>query len=167
MKKVVKKFPSSDEFIMQHATKIVVGMFADINKRDLLVYMMDHAQVKKTSLTQIIKNQLELLGGITYTDPTMDKRYIVVIGLDTTYAPKFKAYCLKTGQIAELKVHKSRNPKDKTVRTSFCDIPFCNGDILYMKKPVKKPKFTKVDDKWIASETESVWWLDDYSKIEI
>ena len=167
MKKVVKKFPSSDEFIMQHATKIVVGMFADINRRDLLVYMMDHAQVKKTSLTQIIKNQLELLGGITYTDPTMDKRYIVVIGLDTTYAPKFKAYCLKTGQIAELKVHKARNPKDKTVRTSFRDVPFGNGDILYMKKPVKKPKFTKVDDKWIASETESVWWLDDYSKIEL
>jgi DNA polymerase-3 subunit alpha len=164
MKKVLKKFPASDEFIMQHATKVVVGSFSDIHKRDLLIYLFDNARTKKTTLTQIIKNQVSLLGNIVYTDTTLDKRYIVVTALDTTYSPKFKAYCIATGQTVELKVHKSRNPRDKTVKTSFRDEPFTDGDILYMKKATKKPKVTKVGDKWVESPTEIVWWLEDYSK---
>lgn len=167
MKKVIKKFPASDEFIMQHATKIVVGSFSDIHKRDLLVYLLENAPTKKTTLTQIIKNQVALLGNVVYNDPTLDKRYVVVTALDTTYSPKFKAYCIATGQTVELKVHKSRNPKDKTVKTSFRDEPFADGDILYMRKPTKKPKVTKVGDKWVESETEIVWWLDDYEVVKL
>ena len=167
MKKVLKKFPASDEFVMQHATKVVVGSFSDIHKRDLLVYLMDHAQLRKTTLTQILKNQVELLGGVAYTDSSMDKRYVVVTKLNTEYSPKFRAYCIATGQTVELKVHKSRNPKDTTVKKSFRDEPFDNGDIIYMKKAVKKPKVTKVGDKWVESDTEVVWWLDDYEKVNL
>ena len=167
MKKVLKKFPASDEFIMQHATKVVVGSFSDIHKRDLLVYLLENTPTKRTTLTQIIKNQVALLGNVVYTDSDLDKRYIVVTGLDTTYSPKFKAYCIATGQTVELKVHKSRNPKDKTVKVSFRDEPFVDGDILYMKKPTKKPKVTKVGDNWVESSTEVVWWLDDYEKVNL
>lgn len=167
MKKVLKKFLASDEFIMQHATKVVVGSFSDIHKRDLLVYLLENTQTRKTTLTQIIKNQVALLGNVVYTDPALDKRYIVVTALDTTYSPKFKAYCIATGQTVELKVHKTRNPKDKTVKVSFRDEPFADGDILYMKKPTKKPKVTKVGDNWVESSTEVVWWLDDYEKVDL
>lgn len=113
------------------------------------------------------KLQYDVLGYVDRKDPTLDKRYIVVTALDTTYSPKFKAYCIATGQTVELKVHKSRNPKDKTVRVSFRDEPFADGDILYMKKPTKKPKVTKVGDKWVESSTEVVWWLDDYEKVDL
>ena len=167
MKKVLKKFPASDEFVMQHATKVVVGSFSDIHKRDLLVYLLEDTPTRKTTLTQIIKNQVSLLGNVVYTDPAIDKRYVVVTALDTTYSPKFKAYCIATGQTVELKVHKSRNPKDKIVKTSFRDEPFADGDILYMKKPTKKPKVTKVGDNWVESSTEVVWWLDDYEKVDL
>lgn len=167
MKKVIKKFPASDDFIMQHATKVVVGSFSDIHKRDLLVYLMNHVQLRKTTLTQILKNQVELLGGVAYTDSSMDKRYVVVTKLNTEYSPKFRAYCIATGQTVELKVHKSRNPKDTSVKKSFRDEPFDNGDIIYMKKAVKKPKVTKVGDKWVESDTEVVWWLEDYNKVNL
>jgi DNA polymerase-3 subunit alpha len=113
------------------------------------------------------KLQYDVLGYVDRKDPTLDKRYVVVTALDTTYSPKFKAYCIATGQSIEMKVHKSRNPKDKTVKTSFRDEPFVNGDILYMRKCNKKPKVTKVGDDWIESPTEIVWWLDDYSKVDL
>jgi len=167
MKKIIKKYPSSDEFINQHATKIVVGMFSDINKRQLLKYLFDNMIPKKTSLTQKLKNQYELLGNIVYIDPTMDKRIIVITGLDTTYSPKFKAYSIKTGQSIEMKAHKNRNPKDKVVKNSYREDPFNNGDVVYMKRPHKKPKMIKKDDRWIESDTETVWWLDDYEILRI
>ena len=167
MKKVIKKYPSSEEFIKQHATKIVFGIFSKIHKRALLKYLLKNANVKKTSLSQKLKYQIELLGHIVYTDPTMDKRIVAVTELDTTYSPKFKAYCLATGQSTELKVHKSRNPKDESVKVSFREEPFCDGDILYMKRPMKRPKFIKSEDGWIKSETEIVWWLEDYRKMNM
>lgn len=167
MKKVLKKFPASNEFVMQHATKVVVGSFSDIHKRDLLIYLLENTPTQKTTLTQIIKNQVALLGNVVYTDPTLDKRYVVVTALDTTYSPKFKAYCIATGQSIEMKVHKSRNPKDKEVKVSYCDEPFANGDILYMRKCNKKPKVTKVGDDWVESPTEIVWWINDYDIVGI
>ena len=118
-------------------------------------------------MSQKLKYQIELLGHIVYTDPTMDKRIVAVTELDTTYSPKFKAYCLATGQSTELKVHKSRNPKDESVTVSFREEPFCDGDILYMKRPMKRPKFIKSEDGWIKSETETVWWLEDYRKMNM
>ena len=133
----------------------------------MLVYLLENTPTRKTTLTQIIKNQVALLGNVVYTYPALDKRYVVVTALDTTYSPKFKAYCIATGQTVELKVHKKRNPKDKTVKTSFRDEPFSDGDILYMRKPTKKPKVTKVGDKWVESETEIVWWLDDYKVVKL
>ena len=166
MKKVIKKFPSSDEFIMQHATKIVVGSFSDIDKRGLLKYIMENAPVKRTKLSTILRNQVELLGGIVYTDPTRDERVAVVTNLNTDYSPKFKAYCLATGQTVELKVHKSRNPKDKMIKTSFRDVPFVNGDILYLTKTRPLPKVRKTDNGW--EETEGIQlWLEEYSKIDL
>ena len=167
MKKVIKKFPSSDEFINQHATKIVVGLFSGIHKRELLKYLLKNAPVIKTSLSQKLKNQIELLGNIVYTDSTIDKRIIVVTGLDITYSPKFKAYCLATGQSTEIKVHKNRNPKDKNIKNSYRENPFNNGDIIYMKTPRKKPKMIKVEDGWVESDTETVWWLDDYEILRL
>ena len=53
------------------------------------------------------------------------------------------------------------------MKKSFRDEPFDNGDIIYMKKAVKKPKVTKVGDKWVESDTEVVWWLDDYEKVNL
>lgn len=165
MKKVVKKFPASDEFILQHGTKIVIGGFSGINKKQLLKYLFTNCETKPCSLTQKLRYQTELLGGVTYIDHNMDKRYIVVLGLDTTYSPKFKAYCLATGQTVEMKAHKRLNYKDKSFDTAFNTKPFKNGDILFMKRPKKREKVRKVDDRWVGSG-EYEWWIDSYEVLD-
>jgi len=163
-KKVIKKFPASDEFILQHGTKIVVGGFSEINKMGLLKYLLANCEIKPCSLAQKLRYQTELLGGITYIDHTMDKRIVVALGLDTTYSPKFKAYCLATGQTVEMKVHKRLNYKDKSYSTAFNTTPFKNGDILFMKRPKKRENVRKVNDEWVKTGEYS-WWLDDYEVI--
>lgn len=165
MKKVVKKFPASDEFILQHGTKIVVGGFSGINKKQLLKHLFTNCEAKPCSLTQKLRYQTELLGGVTYIDHNMDKRYIVVLALDTTYSPKFKAYCLATGQTVEMKAHKRLNYKDKSFDTAFNEKPFKNGDILFMKRPKKREKVRKVDDRWVGSG-EYEWWIDSYEVLD-
>ena len=165
MKKVVKKFPASDEFILQHGTKIVVGGFSGINKKQLLKHLFVNCEAKPCSLVQKLRYQTELLGGVTYIDHNMDKRYIVVLALDTTYSPKFKAYCLATGQTVEMKAHKRLNYKDKSFDTAFNTKPFKNGDILFMKKPKKREKVRKVDDRWVGSG-EYEWWIDSYEVLD-
>lgn len=165
MKKVVKKFPASDEFILQHGTKIVIGGFSGINKKQLLKHLFANCEAKPCSLVQKLRYQTELLGGVTYIDHNMDKRYIVVLSLDTTYSPKFKAYCLATGQTVEMKAHKRLNYKDKSFDTAFNTKPFKNGDILFMKKPKKREKVRKVDDRWVGSG-EYEWWIDSYEVLD-
>lgn len=125
-------------------------------------------QVSATEYPSYIlgKLQYDVLGYVDTKDPDLDKRYIIVTNLDTTYSPKFRGYCIATGDTAELKVHKKRNPKDKITKNSFREEPFENGDILYMDKPRKKAAVRKTDTGW--EETgEMQWWLEDYHKIEI
>lgn len=168
MKKVIKKFPSSDEFILQHATKIVVGYFSDINKRALLKYMMNRVDFPKTKLSTKIKNQIELLGGTVYKDPSLDKMNVVVTKLNTTYSPKFYAYSIATGQTVEMKIHKKKNPIDKRIKTSWADLPLKDGDIIYLndcKREVKKRKNSSGKFEPIPGEFE--WWIKDYKKVDL
>lgn len=165
MKKVIKKFPASSEFILQHGTKIVVGSFTDINVPGLLRYLLYNSKAEKCSLTKKLYYQMQLLGGITYVDPNMDKRYIVVLNLDTTYSPKFKAYCLATGQTAEMKVHRS-SWNDKSIKATYNSTQFHNGDILYMITPKKREKVRKVEKEWVGTGMYE-WWLDNYKVVKI
>ena len=110
------------------------------------------------------KMQYDVLGYVETKDPKLDKRYVIVTQLDTTWSPKFLGYCIATGATEELKVHKRKNFKDKSVKVSFADSPFKDGDVLYMKTPKKKANVKKIDEKWVEIGSYS-WWLDDYEVI--
>ena len=166
LKKVCTKYQVTNEELQYFATKTVYGQFGGIHTKQILKWLLSHSQYPKCSIAQKIRYEQEFLGYVDYVDPKLSKRMVIVMNLDTTYSPKFTAYCLATGQTAELKVHKSRNPKDYSVKTSFRDEPFANGDILYMTKTTKKPKVRKTDSGW--QETgEMQWWLEDYRKENI
>lgn len=116
------------------------------------------------SFRELIKFQQEILGYIEMYDERFDKRLVVVTKLDTKYSPKFIAYCLKNRKTSEIKVHKTRNFKDKKIITSFKDLPFEDGDILYMKSCEKKLKVRRNSDgTWEEIPGEFSWWLNDYS----
>ena len=115
------------------------------------------------SLKTILKFQQDILGYIEFSDPAFDKRLVVVTNLDTNYSPKFDGYSLCSRQVVELKVHKKKYPKDKSVRVSFNELPFENGDILYVSKFKKQPRRRKTEDGWVNVAGQYQWWIQDYS----
>ena len=114
------------------------------------------------SLKDKIKAQQEYLSYIDYINPDLDARYVVVTNLDTSYSPKFIAYCLKNGKTSPMKVRKTRSGKAAIVYTTFKELPFEDGDILYMKKCKQEPKTKMVDGEWIKDYANKEWWLYDY-----
>ena len=163
----VKKYQVSSEDQMRYATKIVYGKFDNINVRGLLKHLLKNAEVRPCSLSERLKYQINHLGYVDYVNPNInDNKHICVTALDTTYSPKFQAYNLRTGGTCEVKVHSRLNRKDKSYTVSFQQLPFENGDVLYMKQCVKKPKQKKnADGEWVTIPGEYNWWITDYTKI--
>lgn len=156
-----------DETIIRKcAIKEADKTFMNVNIYLLLCIVEQEINIPKCSLSQMIKYQQEHLGYIDYINPKLDSRYIVITELDKQYSPKFKGYCLKTGQVCELKVYKKLDGRNKNIKSSYSIKPFENGDILYMKTCDKKPKQKKVGDEWVTIPDEFNWWITDYNIIE-
>ena len=164
-KKVFKKFDVTDEQEEKFVTKRVIGRFSNVDAKGLLKYILTNIKVDKCSLSQRMKYQIEHLGYVEYVNPKLDVRYIVILDIDTTYSPKFKAYCLKTGQICDMKIHSRLIKKDKRIKVSYAEVPVENGDVIYMSRCDKEPKKRKVDDEWQVVPNEFVWWINDYRKV--
>ena len=64
-----------------------------------------------------------------------------------------------------MKVHKNKPKFDKEVENSFNEIPFEDGDILYIKKVKRQPKKQKVNDDWVVIPDVTEWWIKDYIKV--
>ena len=166
-KKVFKKFEVTEEQKKQFATKTVTGRFSNVDMKGLLKSILTTSglYVDRCSLSQRIKYQIEHLGYVEYVNPKLDVRYIVILDIDTTYSPKFKAYCLKNGQICDMKIHSRLVKKDKKIKVSYSEVPVENGDVLYMARCDKEPRKRKGEDGWETVPNEFVWWINDYRKI--
>lgn len=115
-------------------------------------------------LKDIIEYQQEILGYIEYSNPELDKRIAVVTKLNDSYSPKFEAFCLNNRKVSEFKIHKSKNPKNKFVKTCWKDLPLENGDIIYIKECKKEPRQRKnADGKWEIIPDMFDWWINDYT----
>jgi DNA polymerase III alpha subunit len=94
----------------------------------------------------------EILGYIQLTIPNISKKYIYVMSLDTTYAPRIQAYCLANGKQQSLKIY----------RKTYDNNMFGGGEILFCKNFRQKPATKFINGEYVESETEFTWWLDDY-----
>ena len=66
-----------------------------------------------------------------------------------------------------MRIHNKKSPRDKEVKTTYTDVPFENGDILFMSKCSQKPKQRKgADGHFEVIPGEYNWWIDDYYKVE-
>ena len=166
--KIFNKFSISEDDKMKFATKIVVGKFDGINCKGLLKYILHNQNdIVPCTLSQRIKYQLEHLGYIEYTNPSLDARHIVVLDLDNSYSPKFQAYCLSNGKICDMKIHSRLVKKDNRIKTSFNEVPVENGDVVYMNRCDREPRKRKIDGVWQTVPGEYVWWINDYRKVDI
>lgn len=160
--KLFKLTEMSDDVKERFATKISEAEYKGLDAYKLLTELEYHGEPMQ--LKELIKAQQEYLSYIDYTNPDLDARYVVVTNLDTTYSPKFVAYCLKNGKTCPMKVRKTRSSKAAVIYTTFKELPFENGDILYMKNCRKEPKTKNVDGTWIKDYANKEWWLYDYTK---
>ena len=157
-----------DEEVLKRYALETDKMYKNVDTQGLLNELVSSCEYPKTTISDYIKYQLEHLGYVEYLNPEFTNRHIVVTDLDTTYSPKIKAYCLKNGQSCEMKIHKKRNPRDKSVKTSFNDVPLENGDIIYMDSCTKKPRQRKnADGEWEIVPGEFNWWIDSYSIVNL
>lgn len=115
--------------------------------------------------TRLANYQYEVLGYVDRTDPKLEWRYACITNLNTTYSPKFNAYCIQNGKITEMKVHKTIPRNDKRCKVSFKQVPFEEGEIIYIKDCKKEPKKIKVDDEWQIVPDTYEWWIKDYYKV--
>lgn len=113
-------------------------------------------------LSVLIKFQIDILQYVEYKNPNLSKSYVAVTNLDTIYSPKFSAYCLQDGQIAEMKIHKKLDGRDKRIKKSFADTPVSNGDIIKIKDCKKEPKKRKGPNGWEPVPGLFDWWIKDY-----
>ena len=161
------EFNITEEEKHQFAIKTVYGKFDGIHTRQLLKYLLANSKYPPCTLSQKIRYEQEFLGYIDYKDNKLDKRIVVVTKVDTTYSPKLEVFCLKNGQVAEIKIHKRKNQKDKGIKVSWNELPLEEGDIIYMRKCEKERKRRKnKNNEWEGIQGQFEWWLNDYDKIE-
>ena len=158
--KLMKLCEMPDDIKTRYATKISEAEYRDLDAYKLLTQLQYHGNIM--SVQEKTKYQMDYLSYIDYTDPTLDKRYIIVTNLDTKYSPKFVAYCVNNGQTCPMKVRKTRTGKGSLVYTTFKETPFNEGDMLYMVKVSKEPKAKMVDGEWVRDYGDKEWWLYDY-----
>lgn len=147
-----------EEIKQKFATKISEAEYKGIDAYKLLTNLQYNGT--PMSIKEKIKAQQEYLSYVCYTDPELDKRYILVMNLNTKFSPKFVAYCLNNGQTIPMKVRKNKKGRDWNVKNSYKDTPFNEGDILYMVKCKQEPKAVRQEDgSWKRDYNDKEWWL--------
>lgn len=157
--KLFKLTEMPEDIKFRFATKISDEEYKEIDAYNLLTNLKYSG--KMLSVGEKIKYQREYLSYIDYTDPTLDKSYIVVTNLDTRYSPKFVAYCLNNGKTCPFKVLKKKS-KTKGNGSSFASQPFEEGDILKIIRAKQEPKMKMVDGEWTKDYSVLEWWIYDY-----
>lgn len=167
----ISKDKISDIFkpiIVKYSTE-TPKQYKGLDYEKILLELWDIIPDEDLPAYQKIIAQKEYLGYVGYTNPSLDKRYIVVLDLDTKYSPRFVGYCLNNGKTATIKVYRSprdKRKKDKNI-VYFDDLPFKEGNMLYAKKFEVKPKTKKEGDTFVEVEGEKEWWLVDYVVVDV
>lgn len=145
--------------------KISDKQFTNVDWVGIVKELASKVPDEEFGILQLVKFQYDVLKYIDYVDESIEWRYVVVTDLNTSYSPKFNAYSINNGKVVEMKVHKAKPKFDKNVVNSFKEIPFEDGDILYIKIVKKQPKKHKVNDEWVVIPDTFEWWIKDYIKV--
>lgn len=145
--------------------KISDKQFTNVDWVGIVKELASKVPDEEFGILQLVKFQYDVLKYVDYVDESIEWRYVVVTDLNTSYSPKFNAYSINNGKVVEMKVHKAKPKFDKNVVNSFKEIPFEDGDILYIKIVKKQPKKHKVNDEWVVIPDTFEWWIKDYIKV--
>lgn len=157
-KKQFKKdsLPCNMEIMRRYSNKETEKIFKEVDTKKLCSYI--ERQIENTDIPIIEKIQVhfEFVGSCNIKYNNSNPRYCLVIDINTKYSPKITLYNLKSGNTKIFKVSKS----------IFDDNKISIYDLVYLKSAKEKAKSKKIDGKWIKSNDESEWWIQEYWKVE-
>lgn len=159
------KFDSKINDIIAKHSRQTEKQFRDLNTKNILTDIWNSLADDDLSILEKVSAQKEYLGYVDYSNPKLDKRYVMVMNLDTRYSPKFVGYCLNNGKTQELKVYKKPKSRRMDNIIYFSDAPFEEGDILFCKKFNSRPQSRKTEGGWEQVPGTKEWWLLDFSVI--
>lgn len=160
-----KYHPDIESIISRHSRE-TPSQYRDLDNMKIMSDIWDTIPDTDFSIIEQVVAQKDYLGYIDYTNDKLDKRYIMVLNLNTRYSPRFTAYCLNNGKTEKLKVYRTKKGKRAKQTTYFSDVPFEEGDILYARQFRPQPKSVKTPDGWEKIPNSKEWWLIDYVKVE-
>ncbi len=146
----------SESIIRKHSIKETEKTFFIRDVKALLIEITQTIKVKKPTLKDKIKTQIEYLGYINIVDERY-KGVVAVLEVNTTYSPKLKVYSLKNGTVLDMKIDK---------RTYNC-CKLETGDIIKISGFTQKPKVKRNEDgKFEPIVGTSEMWITKYTKLE-
>ena len=159
------KFDDTTNDIIAKYSRQTEKQFRDLDNEKILLDIWNRIPNEDLSILEKIDAQKEYLGYVDYANPELDKRYVLVMNLDTRFSPRFNAYCLNNGKTEQIKVYKEPRGRRMNNVTYYSDIPFKEGDILFCKKFNLKPQSRKTENGWEQIPNTKEWWLLDFSVI--
>ncbi|OMK44393.1 hypothetical protein BER30_000476 [Clostridioides difficile] len=148
--------PCNINTMRKYSNKETEKIFKEVDTKELCSYL--ESQIENTDIptNEKIQAHFEFVGSCNIKDSNSNPRYCLVIDIDTKYSPKVTLYNISSGNIKIFKVSKP----------IFEDNKIDVYDLVYLKSIKEKAKSKKVDGKWIRSNTETEWWIQEYWKIE-
>ena len=151
----VNEYGLTDELVKAFSHKetektyMMVDMYNMIKEIDKMEFS-DISNIEKAHYQQTI------LGTIDIIDKKC-KGIACVMSIDTKYTPRLKCYALANGNTVEVRIYK----------WLFKERPLKEGDMIYIKDQISKPRQTMKDGKWVDIPNTKVWWLTDYRKASL
>ncbi|MCC0669152.1 PHP domain-containing protein [Clostridioides sp. ZZV14-6153] len=157
-KKQFKKdnLPCSINTMRRYSNKETEKIFKEVDTKKLCSYLESQIENTEIPVNEKIQTYFEFVGSCNIKDSNSNPRHCLVIDIDTKYSPKITLYNLKSGNTKIFKVSKA----------IFEDNKISIYDLVYLKSTKEKSKRKKIDGKWIKSNTETEWWVQEYWKVE-
>ena len=132
-------------------------MFTGLEPKNLLKYLAKQQKTRRRTLKEKINSQIEHLGYVDIAENRY-RKMLVVMSVDTKYAPKLQMHSLKSGTMVECKID----------RCTFNKCKLEKGDIIRVMGQTKKPKSKRmVDGTYEHIPNTSEIWITAYEKVDL
>ncbi len=163
------ELPFPEELLESHSEKKTACQYSGVDYVGVVRECESHLENEEFTIREKLEFQKKCLGYVNYTNDSLDKRLIIVTGLDTKYSPRFEAYCLNNGKTETLKIQRVPKRRRKGV-VYYEDRLIKEGDILYATRMERKSRNKKVGNTGTPADwqptSEFDWWLRDYKVLE-
>lgn len=145
------------EVARQYSKKETEKMFTGLEPKNLLKYLAKQQKIRRRTLKEKINSQIEHLGYVDIAENRY-RKMLVVMSVDTKYAPKLQMHSLKSGTMVECKID----------RRTFNKCKLEKGDIIRVVGQTKKPKSKRMaDGTYEHIPNTSEVWITAYEKVDL